>query len=77
MSAKRYICTWEAAFKLNSGLRHEQFIVTSQSYDENVRRMTTAVLKYAKANEALFLGSAMSDSQVIWRPAIPAMDVLN
>lgn len=77
MQAKRYIITWSASFKLNSGLHHETFIVASGSYDEGVKRMCTAVLKWAKTNEALFLGCVMTDSQVVWRPAIPAMSVLN
>jgi len=77
MAAKRYVTLWEASFKLNSGIEHKHFEITSGSYDEGVKRMTTAVIKHARRMEGLFLGCVMLDSNVAWRAAIPAFDVAN
>jgi len=77
MAAKKYVQSWEATFKLHSGLAHEEFILKTDSYDEGVRRATTAALAWGKRHDGVLLGMALTGQNTAFAPLLPATDVPN
>lgn len=77
MAAKKYIQSWEATFKLHSGLAHQEIILKANTYDEGVKRAMTAALAWGKRHEGLLLGMALKAQNTAFTPLLPATDVPN
>jgi len=77
MAAKKWILTYEVTFKLHSGIAHEDFILRADNMDDGVRKLTKAVILWAKKNDAVFIGAALKSRDNAWSPLLPAVAIPN
>jgi len=77
MAAKKYLLEWEVTLKLHSGLHHEKLYVKADSFDEGLRKATTACIYVAKKMQGVILAMCLTESEIEWQPAVPAIDIAN
>lgn len=77
MAAKKYVQSWEATFQSKAGIHHEEILLKCDSYDEGVRRATTAAISYGRRHDAVLLGMALTAQNTAWAALLPAVDVPN
>jgi len=77
MAAKKWILTYEVTFKLHSGIDHVDFILRANDMDDGVRKLTKAVIVWAKKEDAIFVGAALKSRDNAWAPLLPAVNVPN
>jgi len=77
MAAKKWILTYEVTFKLHSGIDHVDFILRADNMDDAVRKLTKAVIVWAKKEDAIFVGAALKSRDSAWSPLLPAVNVPN
>jgi len=77
MAAKKYVLTYEVTFKLHSGMVHEDFILSADDMDAAVRKLTKAVILWAKKNDGIFIGASLKSRDNAWSPLLPAVNVPN
>jgi len=77
MPARKYICTFEASFKLHSGTAHEEILTKADSIDEAWKRALTGALSFARRYEGVILGMVLTNAEQGWQPIIAGVDVPN
>jgi len=77
MPARKYMCTFEASFKLHSGTAHEEIITKADGLDEAWRRGLTGALAFARRYDGVILGMVLKDAVQGWQPVIAGVDVPN
>jgi len=77
MAAKKYILTYEVSFKLHSGIDHVDFVLRANDMDDGVRKLTKAVILWAKKEDAVFIGAVLKSRDHAWSPLLPAVNLPN